>query len=113
MIRARDRRTNQPRQKPKMKTRKTVRYFIRIQGEYSSFSPSGWSGYSKRLVQRDRLKTAKERNSFEVYGPEQCAAHIAELRRHEWHGRKLYARATFEIVREVTTQKVIAATDVS
>lgn len=96
-----------------MKTRRFTRYFIRIAGDYSSFCESGWSGCSARLVARDKLKTAKAIKAFQVYGPEQAAAHIAELRRHVYDRRRPYARSTFEIVKSVTVEKVITSADIS
>lgn len=78
-----------------------TRYFVRIKGEHSSFSDFGYSKYCERISLRDKGKIRGL-----VYGPAQCRDHITELRRFVYDRRTPYAKAVFEIVRVVTTEKV-------
>jgi hypothetical protein len=79
-------------------------YFVRIQGQRSSFAPEGYSQYNKRLT----LSLNGELKRSHVYGPAQARAHVKELRARVYEGRKPYADQVFEIVKEVRTEQVIA-----
>lgn len=86
-----------------MKTTAHVHFFIRIKGEHSSFSQSAWDGYNQRLLAKDRGELAPDEL---VYGPAQARAHIKQLRKHRYDGRRPYQHSTFEVVRETTVQTV-------
>jgi hypothetical protein len=81
-----------------------TRFFIRIKGESSSFCASGYSKYHNRLSLQDKGKLG----AGQVYGAAQAADHIKELRASVYEGRKHYANSDFEIIKEVTTEEVVA-----
>jgi hypothetical protein len=75
-------------------------------GANSSFSPSGYSQFYKRLAIRDGLRT-KARN-INPYGLKQALEHITELRRHVYGDRKIYSTAAFEVIKTTTLTEVVA-----
>lgn len=86
-----------------MTTRTSIRYHVQIADTSSSFAPDRYSKYY------DRLSLQGKGVKIEVYGPEQCREHIAELRQHSYEGKKIYADADFEIVRTITIEETFPA----
>lgn len=80
---------------------KRVRYFVRIKDSGSSFCDNRYSKFYQRLKAKSDGKLKGM-----IYGPAQAREHIAELRRHVYNNKRIYAKSVFEIVREVTTETV-------
>lgn len=86
-------------------TRTRTRWFIRRQDELGcEYSATGYSKFYQRLTKASNGGL----RSTQVYGPKQCREHIAELRKHFYDGKYIYADSAFEIVREVTVETIIA-----